>query len=232
MKKMYCTPSGLARASHRFGMRTHSGIHSKAHTTRNKVRFSPLGFPIDQVMQRAITALMDFWTVTNRVHIVVDRPRVKWKVPWTEFYKINFDGAMFKEEDRAGIGVIIRDSQGLALALLSQVIPLPLTVVDLETLAAVKAFEFTFDLSLGQVILEGDSETVINSLNDNSPSLAPFGLLIQGINNYANLFQCISFLHVHREENNVAHNLARHACHVTGFSVWMEDVPSHIFATY
>ena len=30
----------------------------------------------------------------------------------------------------------------------------------------------------------------------------------------------------------MAHNLARHACHVTGFSVWMEDVPSHTLAAY
>ena len=163
---------------------------------------------------------------------MVDRPRVKWKVPPTEFYKINFDGAMFKEEDRAGIGVIIRDSQGLVLASMSQVIPLPLTVVELETLAAAKALEFASDLSLGKVILEGDSETIINSLNDNSPSLAPFGLPIQEVKNYANLFQCISFLHVCREGNNVAHNLARHARHVNGFSVWMEDVPSHTFTTY
>ena len=119
---------------------------------------------------------------------MVDRPRVKWKVPLTEFYKINFDGAMFKEEDRAGIGVIIRDSQGLVLASMSQVIPLSLTVMEFETLAAAKALEFASDLSLGKVILEGDFETVINSLNDNSPSLAPFGLLIQEVKNYANLF--------------------------------------------
>ena len=183
-------------------------------------------------MQRATAALMEFRTVTNRVHTVVDRPRVKWRVPPTEFYKINFDGAMFKEEDRAGIGVIIRDSQGLVLASMSQVIPLHLTVVELETLAATKALEFASDLSLGKVILEGDFETVINSLNDNSPLLAPFSLLIQDIKNYANLFQCISFLHIRREGNNVAHNLARHAHHVTGSSVWMEDVSLHIFATY
>ena len=163
---------------------------------------------------------------------MVNRPRVKWKVPPTKFYKINFNGAMFKEEDRAGIGVIVRDSQGLVLASMSQVIPLPLTVVELKTLAAAKALEFASDLNLGKVFLEGDSETVINSLNDNSPSLAPFGLLIQEVKNYANLFQCISFLHVCREGNNVAHNLARHARHVNSFSVWMEDVPSHTFTTY
>ena len=86
---------------------------------------------------------------------------------------------MFKEEDRAGIGVIIRDSQGLVLASMSQVIPLPLTVMELKTLATVKALEM-----------------IINSLNDNSPSLSPFGLLLQDVENYANLFQCISFLHI------------------------------------
>ena len=48
----------------------------------------------------------------------------------------------------------------------------------------------------------------------------------------ARLFTCISFQHVGRVGNNVAHNLARHAHHVTGFSVWMEDVSLHIFATY
>ena len=48
---------------------------------------------------------------------------------------------------------------------MSQVIPLPLTVVELKTLEAAKALMFASDLSLGKVILEGDSETIINSLN-------------------------------------------------------------------
>uniref|UniRef100_A0A7N2MLR0 RNase H type-1 domain-containing protein n=1 Tax=Quercus lobata TaxID=97700 RepID=A0A7N2MLR0_QUELO len=80
------------------------------HHVDNKVRFSPPGFPQDQIMQRAVAALMEFRTANNRVHTVVDRPRVRWKAPPTEFYKVNFDGAVFKEEDRVGIGVIIKDS--------------------------------------------------------------------------------------------------------------------------
>ena len=35
-----------------------------------------------------------------------------------------------------------------------------------------------------------------------------------------------------RDGNAVAHNLARHARHVTGFSVWMEDVPIHTLVAY
>ena len=31
-----------------------------------------------------------------------------------------------------------------------------------------------------------------------------------------------------RSGNNVAHNLAKHARHVRGCSVWMEDVPPHL----
>ena len=64
--------------------------------------------------------------------------------------------------------MVIRDCQGLVLgllALMSQIIPLPLIVVGLETLAAAKALEFAIDLGLRTVILEGDSEIVINVLN-------------------------------------------------------------------
>ena len=66
----------------------------------------------------------------------------------------------------------------------------------------------------------------------NSYSLASFGLLSQDVKCFANLFHCIRFSHVCREGNSVAHNLVRHARHVTGFQVWMEDIPLHTITTY
>ena len=104
--------------------------------------------------------------------------------------------------------------------------------MELEALAALKALEFAADLGLISTVLEGDSKILMNALMDNSLSLASFGLLIQDIKAYAEFFRCISFSHVCREGNIVAHNLPRHACHVTGFSVWMENVPFHTLATY
>lgn len=72
----------------------------------------------------------------------------------------------------------------------------------------------------------------MNALRDFSPSVASYGLLIRDAHLLAGLFTSISFQHVGRDGNYVAHNLARHTRHVTGFSVWMEDVPIQIFAAY
>ena len=60
--------------------------------------------------------------------------------------------ALFQEEDRAGIGVIIRDCQGRAWHKV-KIIPLPLTVLELETLATLESLQFAADLSLNNVIL-------------------------------------------------------------------------------
>ena len=131
--------------------------------------------------------------------------------------KINFDGAVFKDEDIAGIDVVVRDSQGMVMASLSQNITLPHSVVNLETLAACRALEFSLELGFDKAILEGDSMIVMAALRDPSPSLASYGLLVRDAPLMAHLFTCISFQHVGRVGNNVAHNLARHALHVTGF---------------
>ena len=157
---------------------------------------------------------------------------VRWQPPPANLIKINFDGAMFKDDERAGIGVVVRDSQGLVLASLSQNIPLPHSVVILETLAACRALEFSLELGFDKAILEGDSLIVMTALRDPSPSLASFGLLVQDAQCLARSFTCISFQHVGRVGNTVAHNLARHARHVTGFLVWMEDVPIQVFTAY
>ena len=61
---------------------------------------------------------------------------------------------------------------------------------------------------------------------------APFVLLIKEAQDLAVLLNHVKFQHVGRDGNSVTHNLAKHARPVTGFSLWMEDVPSHCFEIY
>nr|POF00120.1 hypothetical protein CFP56_19082 [Quercus suber] len=145
---------------------------------------------------------------------------------------------MFQEEDRTEIGVIIQECQGKGLAHMVRIIHLPLTVIELETLAISKALQFDADLSLEDVTPEGVSKITINALNADSQSLESFGLLSHDVKCFASLFHYIKFSHVHREgllysyvkrnDNGVAHSLAKNALCIPDFQVWMEDVPSHI----
>ena len=56
--------------------------------------------------------------------------------------KINFDGAWFRELDKGGLGVVIRNGEGQVLAALSEQIVKPPTVEILELLAARRAVTF------------------------------------------------------------------------------------------
>ena len=56
--------------------------------------------------------------------------------------KVNFDGVVFKDLGEVGIRVVVRDSQGLVLASMSEKILLPQFVTDVEAMVAVKAINF------------------------------------------------------------------------------------------
>lgn len=71
---------------------------------------------------------------------------------------------MFRESREAGLGVIVCDSQGRALASLSKKVILPPFIDDVEALAVVKDIHFAQELGFSLIILDGDSETIIKGL--------------------------------------------------------------------
>ena len=44
----------------------------------------------------------------------------KWKPPNLDEYKINFDGAMFNECDKASVGIMVQDSRSLVVATMAE----------------------------------------------------------------------------------------------------------------
>ena len=101
-----------------------------------------------------------------------------------------------------------------------------------EVLAARNAICLARELQFTKVIVEGDSEVVIKSLNSTNYSSTSFGHIVRDIKIASATFSEVIFCHTRRQGNRVAHLIARRACNFSPFNVWMKDVPPDIFPVY
>ncbi|KAL0009461.1 hypothetical protein SO802_010963 [Lithocarpus litseifolius] len=156
--------------------------------------------------------------VLNKTVAILHAPPQRiWSPPPAQTWKVNFDGVTFKDIGKAGIGVVIRDSQGQAMASLSEQIHLPFSSDMVEALAAARAISFALEIVCSPFILEGDSELVIKTLCSEERSLASCHILESA--KALTEANCISFSHVRCIGNSVANNLAKHARHVSSYTV-------------
>ena len=148
---------------------------------RDEIRLKHSVYPISQMLLQASQALQDFLHALPRAQQSVTSPRVRWIPSPASSLKVNFDGALFKDINAAGVGVIVRDHRGLVLASWAENVCLTLTSDDVEVMAAAKAITFAFELGLSSVV-EGDSEIIIKALRSEDESFATLGHLISTAN--------------------------------------------------
>ncbi|KAL0013751.1 hypothetical protein SO802_000820 [Lithocarpus litseifolius] len=154
------------------------------------------------------------------------RPRLRWRPPPSELFKINFDGAVFPHVKKSGIGVVIRNHQGLVIASCSKLVNQELCSEDIEAKAACWALSFALDVGMKRAVLEGDSLIVIKGLREEERMLTPMGLLIEEAKQLSLHFEKLLYSHAKRDCNVLAHSLAKYAAGIPDLLVWMEDVPS------
>ena len=104
--------------------------------------------------------------------------RVAWHPPPDGCVKINFDGTTFKDINKAGLGIVIRDGSGQVLASLSEQIHLPYSLDLVEAMTVARTIYFAAELGFSSYVLEGDSEVIIKALKNEEDSLAPFGHIL------------------------------------------------------
>ena len=155
---------------------------------------------------------------------VVRSEDLRWKPPNFGLYKINFDSAVFADQVSAGIRVVIRDWEGQIIAALSQKVRYLSSVDLVEALAMSRAVSFAKELSIHQMVIEGDSLRVIQAINGTRPVRTMYGHVIDDIRFLSSSISC-SFLHVKRKVNRLAHALARRAVSSANTDVWLEDLP-------
>ena len=144
-------------------------------------------------------------------------------------FKINFDGAIFRQENKSRIGVVIHDHTGAVIASLPQTIAPALQPIEVEAIAAARALEFVEEIVIIEAVLEGDSELIINSLKGAGHSIVSVEALLHDAMVFSNCYAKLLYTHCRRDGNRLAHSLARYSINVSSYVVWMEGVPDPLF---
>ncbi|KAG8475535.1 hypothetical protein CXB51_032303 [Gossypium anomalum] len=133
---------------------------------------------------------------------------MRWKTPIGADVKINFDAAFNLNQARSGSGVVARNALGEVLAskiVIHRRVP---TLFTMEACACFQTLLLEEQLALDSVVIEGDSRMTIKKCESDSLEKSIIGSIIRDIQHYKHHFRRISFNHIPRLENCLAHTLA------------------------
>ena len=137
---------------------------------------------------------------------------------------------MFQTSLTSGVGVVVRDHRGYALAALSQKFPIPHVPVVIEAMAARAAVQLALDLKLDRVSFEGDSTQVITALQSSESNYSSYGHLVAETQNKTLSLQSFTFEHAGRSANSVAHVLAKKAISIESSYLWLSSMPHDVIS--
>lgn len=134
---------------------------------------------------------------------------MKWSPPETGWIKINVDTAVNNKDNRVGLGVVACNESSAVLFAASRTIRPYIDVERAEIEAFVWAASLAKDRDWNRIIFEGDAQTIVNALKRNTPRSLHNQVLINIVSAILSDIDSYSFSFCYREENNVAHRVAR-----------------------
>jgi ribonuclease HI len=155
-------------------------------------------------------------------------PQPQWTKPPQGFAKVNWDAAVDSNRKRIGLGVIVRNHEGDALAMISETMGSSTDPVTAEALAARRAVEVSHMLGLRKIILEGDALQIVQALQSTDGGKYSYGLLIEDMQQLLRRFSEFSVQFVRREANGAAHKLARLALSMGENKFWRDNFPFQV----
>ena len=102
--------------------------------------------PLLNLSDHVVTLLQEFQATWQLPSKLVRAIKPTWKPPNHDELKKIFDGPMFEDLQEAGIGVVVQNSHGKVMAALAKKIPMPFSVILLETLVARRVVLFVQEL--------------------------------------------------------------------------------------
>jgi ribonuclease HI len=129
---------------------------------------------------------------------------------------------------RMGIGVLVRDATGAIIATLSKNVKVFQDPTTVEAMGALCAVEFSRDVGIQDIFIEGDSKLVIQGINSSSSEFCQYGHIVEDIKKVLRTYRKWEAGFVRQEVNLVAHGLAKVAINEGWDIIWLEETPNVI----
>ncbi|KAF5451891.1 hypothetical protein F2P56_026950 [Juglans regia] len=137
--------------------------------------------------------------VTGLQHTVTsNKVTYRWSPPPTDWFKLNCDGSLFFDQNKTGIGAILRDFYGSIIMALSRGEEEFLEPEIVEATAVLRGLQFCLNTGIQNLMIESEC------------------------------FGNCKIQHCGRLSNAAAHNLARHAWTNSQMQLWWHFVPTFI----
>ncbi|XP_030923049.1 uncharacterized protein LOC115949928 [Quercus lobata] len=141
----------------------------------------------------------------------LNQPPQRWSPPPPNWYKVNVDGAVFKELGSIDVGVVIRNAQGEVMGAMSKKISRPMGAIEAEAKALEAGILFAWDLGLKNIVVEGDSLAVVQAIKGSVIPAISIQKVIEGISWWLKKFDNWKISHARRSSNTAAHSMAKEA---------------------
>ena len=122
---------------------------------------------------------------------------------------------MFTNPSATGFGVIIRNDKGEVMAASSARGAPASGSEEAEVLACCHAVEFALGLGFRELVIVGDSATVMRNITDFGTFSSRLSHIFLDIHSSLAGLLCFSISFIHKECNSVVHSLARFARHIS-----------------
>ncbi|RYR53249.1 hypothetical protein Ahy_A06g028266 [Arachis hypogaea] len=205
-------------------------LHSLWHS-RNKLLFENENVAPETILERAAISFAEALRPTNSSPLIQEPPPSSqspsgWRTPPPGRYKINVDAAS-NNGVKGGVGVVIRDSNGVVVAAAMLEVAPALSVREAEAFSFYQGVNIVAQTCFLEIEIEGDNIEVVNALNSNSSFGGPFGTIISNCKALLCCFRFYKMSHIKRNGNSVVHSLAKLALTKPNL-MWLEETPTKI----
>ena len=179
---------------------------------RNQVFHNDVAIPPSQVWDSARRALLDYNAARKNPLPFHPPVSLLWAAPPPGFHKINVDGATDEGGGCSCIGVIIRDSSGVAIGALtlSKVLPTSLNAEVTKASTLLHGVLFALEMQISRAIFELDALSIILALSSFKAG-GKLSHILEDIKSASSSFSHCTFHHLKWDDNRAAHTLAREA---------------------